>query len=90
MMLVNNNIDKNKVTNYKSKIWRNSMEKLMEYLPFLVPILLVELILMVTALIHVLKHKNYRFGNRILWVILVVAVQIIGPILYFTVGRGEE
>jgi len=89
-MLVNNNIDKNKVTNYKSKIWRNSMEKLMEYLPFLVPILLVELILMVTALIHVLKHKNYRFGNRILWVILVVAVQIIGPILYFTVGRGEE
>jgi len=66
------------------------MEKLMEYLPFLVPILLVELILMVTALIHVLKHKNYRFGNRILWVILVVAVQIIGPILYFTVGRGEE
>jgi len=66
------------------------MEKLMEYLPFLVPILLIELILMVTALIHVLKHKNYRFGNRILWVILVVAVQIIGPILYFTVGRGEE
>lgn len=66
------------------------MEKLIEYLPFLAPIILIELILMITALVHVCKHKNYRFGNRILWVVLVVALQIIGPILYFTIGRGEE
>ncbi len=66
------------------------MEKLMEYLPFLIPIILVELALMLTALVHVLKHKKYRFGNRILWIVLVVCFQIIGPVVYFTVGRGEE
>lgn len=66
------------------------MEKLMEYLPFLIPIFIVELALMLTALIHVLKHDKYRFGNRVLWIIIVVFFQIIGPILYFTVGRGEE
>ena len=66
------------------------MEKLMEYLPFLIPIFIVELALMLTALIHVLKHDKYRFGNRVLWIIIVVFLQIIGPILYFTVGRGEE
>lgn len=66
------------------------MEQLIEYLPFLIPILLVEIGLMLVALIHVLKHKKYRFGNRLLWVLVVVLFQIIGPILYFTIGRGEE
>jgi len=68
----------------------NSMEQVREYLPFLLPILLVELVLMLTALIHVLRHDKYRFGNRILWVIVVILIQIIGPILYFTIGKGEE
>ncbi len=68
----------------------NSFETLMEYLPFLIPILLIELALMITALVHVLRHKKYRFGNRVLWIIIVVFLQIIGPIAYFTIGRGEE
>jgi hypothetical protein len=67
-----------------------STSEIMEFLPFLIPIIIIELTLMLTALIHVLKHKNYRFGNRIIWIIIVVCLQIIGPILYFTVGRGEE
>ena len=67
-----------------------TIEQIMEYLPFLIPIIIIELILMLTALIHVLRHKNYRFGNRIFWVIIVVCLQIIGPIGHFTIGRGEE
>lgn len=66
------------------------MNKIIEYLPFLIPIVLVELVLMATALIHLLKHKNFRFGNQIMWILIVVFLQIIGPILYFTIGRGEE
>ncbi len=68
----------------------HSIETLVEYLPFLIPIILIELVLMLTALVHVLRHQKYRFGNRILWVILVVVLQIVGPILYFTIGRGED
>jgi hypothetical protein len=40
--------------------------------------------------VHVLRHKNYRFGNRIVWVIIVVFFQILGPIFYFMVGKGED
>jgi hypothetical protein len=68
----------------------NSFEEIMKYLPFLLPIFLVQLTLMLTALIHVLKHKSYRFGNRILWIIIVVVIGIVGPVLYFTIGKGEE
>jgi hypothetical protein len=66
------------------------MEMLKEYLPFLIPIIAVELILMVTALVHVLKHPHYRFGNQVIWILLVVFVQIIGPVIYFVFGRGED
>jgi len=68
----------------------DSIKSITEYLPFLIPIALVELVLMITALVHVLRHTKYRFGNRLLWIIVVVFIQIIGPILYFTVGRGDE
>lgn len=67
-----------------------NLNEIMEYLPFLIPIVLVEIILMITALVHVIKHDKYRFGNKILWICIVVFIQIIGPILYFTIGRGEE
>lgn len=66
------------------------MQETIEYLPFLIPILIIELILLVTALVHVLKHPNYRFGNRIFWILVVVVIQIMGPILYFVFGRGEQ
>ncbi len=66
------------------------MNDIIEYLPFIIPIVLVELILMIVALVHLLKHRNFRFGNQIMWVLIVVFLQIIGPILYFTIGRGEE
>lgn len=66
------------------------MENLIKYLPFLAPIIVAELILVITALVHIFKHPNYRFGNKIMWVLIVVLFQIIGPIIYFVVGRGED
>ena len=66
------------------------MKDIAAYLPFLIPIAIIELTLAVTALIHVLHHKNYRFGNRVFWVIVVLVVEIIGPILYFTIGKGDD
>jgi len=65
------------------------MDKIIEYLPFLIPLIIIELALTVTALIHVLRHKNYRFGTRTFWIIMSF-VQIIGPIIYFVFGRSEE
>jgi len=61
-----------------------------EYLPFLVPLVIAQLALAVTALIHVLRHPHYRFGNKIMWALMVMFIQFVGPILYFTIGRGEE
>ena len=66
------------------------MDHYMEYMPFLIPLIILEIALAITALIHVLRHPHYRFGNRLFWIPVVMLVQIIGPVFYFAFGRGEE
>lgn len=66
------------------------MDVLVEYLPFLISLIIIEWILAITALIHVLRHPHYKFGNKPFWIVVVLFVQIIGPIGYFIFGRGEE
>ena len=61
-----------------------------DYIPLLIPVIVLQVGFAIIALIHVLRHPKYRLGNRALWVVLVLCVQWIGPILYFTIGRGEE
>lgn len=65
------------------------MKLLTENLPLLIPIILIELSLTIAALVHVLRHPKYRFGNRPLWIV-VSFIQIIGPVIYFVFGRGED
>ena len=65
------------------------MDQLKEYLPILLPVIIIELALAMVALIHVLKHPNYRFGNKVFWILVVLILQIIGPIVYFVFGREE-
>ena len=66
------------------------MKELSAYLPFLIPAAILELALAVAALIHVFRHQNYRFGSRVFWVVVVLVFEIIGPIFYFTVGKGDD
>ncbi|MDP4177636.1 MAG: PLDc N-terminal domain-containing protein [Bacillota bacterium] len=61
-----------------------------EYLPILIPVIIVEWILAIIALVHVLKHPNYKFGNKVMWILIVLLIQIIGPVVYFIFGRGED
>ena len=72
------------------KIMNMNTAQIIEYLPFLIPFVVAELALAITALVHVLKHPNYKFGNKAIWIVVVLCVQIIGPVIYFVLGRGEE
>lgn len=63
---------------------------MMNQLPLVLPLIILQFILAITALVHVLRHPNYRFGNKVIWILVVLFVQFIGPIFYFVFGRGEE
>ena len=66
------------------------MNELTEILPFLIPLVVVELGLLAYTLWHILTHKTYKRGNRALWLIIaIVGMQFWGPILYFILGKED-
>ena len=67
------------------------MDNIMEFLPFLIPLAIVQFGLLFYTLAHILTHKNYKRGNRTLWlVVTIVLMNFVGPILYFLLGKEEE
>ena len=68
----------------------NNFEDLKEYLPFLIPLAVLQLGLMIAALVSIFRHKEYKTANRAVWVVVSLLISIIGPILYFVLGKPDE
>ncbi len=66
------------------------MDALLEMLPLLIPIFVLDAVLAVAAALHVLRHPHYRFGSKAFWLVVVIVFLLIGPVSYFVVGRGNE
>ena len=67
------------------------MDKIMEYLPFLIPLVVVQFGLFAYTVYHIVTHDRYKRGNRTLWLIVtVVLMNFLGPILYLTLGRDDS
>jgi hypothetical protein len=65
------------------------MEIIKQYLPLLIPVILIELVLMVTALVDLIR-RSQTHGPKWIWALVIVLVNFIGPIIYFIAGRKEE
>ena len=66
------------------------MKELQDYLPIIIPLIIVQLTLLIYVLRHILTHDNYKRGNRTLWLIVsIVGMEYIGPILYILLGKGK-
>ncbi|AXI00517.1 hypothetical protein DV702_12780 [Sporosarcina sp. PTS2304] len=68
----------------------NDFDLVLEYLPFLIPLIILQLGLAIFSAIHVIRHPQYRFGNQVMWLLIVLLIQFIGPLVYFVFGRGER
>jgi hypothetical protein len=76
----------NPVENQEKKM--PDLSKLVEWLPLLIPIIVLELGLMVFALVDVIKREKTK-GPKWMWILIIVFVNLFGPIIYFIVGRNE-
>ena len=66
------------------------MDELTTILPFLIPLAIAELALLAYTLRHILTHRHYKRGNRVLWlVVTIVLMNFIGPILYLVLGKED-
>lgn len=61
-----------------------------QVLALLAPVVVIQLGLMLAALLDLEpEDRRVRGGSKLLWALVIVLVNIIGPILYFTIGRDE-
>ena len=56
----------------------------------IIPIIIVQLLLQVASLISLVKSKGVQRGNKAIWAIVIVLFQLIGCILYWTLGRDAN
>ena len=66
------------------------METVIQMLPYMVPLIVLEVVLLVVALVDLAKRKHVTGGNKIIWVLVTVCIHIIGPVTYLIAGRKEE
>ncbi|MGL5295995.1 MAG: PLDc N-terminal domain-containing protein [Culicoidibacterales bacterium] len=65
--------------------------EIMEFLPFLIPLIIIQLILLGYTLWHILTHKTYKRWNTMTWIIIVIiGMQFWGPLLYFLFGKDDQ
>ena len=68
----------------------NELSKLLEFLPFLIPLIVAQFALLGYTLYHILTHDTYKRGSRVLWLVITrVFMNFIGPILYFILGKED-
>ncbi|MCL1791655.1 MAG: PLD nuclease N-terminal domain-containing protein [Peptococcaceae bacterium] len=68
----------------------STMETLMRMLPLLIIFSVLELGLMIAALVHLIRSQQPKYLSKAIWAIIIILVNLIGPVLYFVLGRNEN
>jgi len=62
-----------------------------QIIALVIPIIVIQLGLMIAALVDLERdERRVRGGSKLVWAIVIVFVNILGPILYFIAGREES
>jgi hypothetical protein len=54
------------------------------------PVILLQFLLMIWALVDLLRRKNIKHLPKWAWALIIVFINLFGPIIYLVAGRGEE
>jgi hypothetical protein len=65
-----------------------NLDKIREFIPLLIPIIILQFGLMIAALIDLVKREKTK-GPKWVWILVIVLVNLFGPIVYFIAGRDE-
>ena len=59
-------------------------------LPFLIPLFLIQVALMVITLVDLFKRENMTSNTRLVWAFVIILINVIGPIVYLIAGRKDN
>jgi membrane protein DedA with SNARE-associated domain len=55
----------------------------------IVPIIIIDLILVIAALLDLSRTEETK-GPKWMWALIIIIVNLLGPIIYFIVGRRND
>lgn len=62
-----------------------------ELLRVIWPLLVLQFVMQIIAIINLVKRDKVRFNNKWIWVVIIVLGNILGPIIYFAFrGTNDE
>lgn len=65
------------------------IEQLVGYLPYIIPLVLIQLTLMIIALVDLIRREKTRWIPKWAWAIIIILGELIGPIAYLIFGRED-
>jgi hypothetical protein len=61
-----------------------------DILPFLIPLLVLQLVLLVVALYDLTRpERRVKGDSKVVWALIIIFVNLIGPLIYFLFGRED-
>ena len=60
----------------------------MAFLPIILPVIVIGTLLVLIALIDLYRHRKTR-KHALIWTLIILFVNTLGPILYFVLGRKD-
>jgi hypothetical protein len=53
------------------------------------PLIAFQILLAIAALVSIARRGEPKKFSKLIWVIIVLGINLFGPILYFMIGKGE-
>ncbi len=54
------------------------------------PLLVLQFIMQIIAIINLIKRGKVRFNNKWIWVLIIILGNILGPIIYFAFRGADD
>ncbi len=54
------------------------------------PIIALQVLLAIWGVVDLVRRKKVKYFDKVYWAAIIVLISFFGPIIYLTVGRGEE
>lgn len=68
----------------------HQIDQLRQVLPLLLPLMVLQLALLLLAIVDLFREeRKVRFVGKPIWALVIVFVNIVGPLAYFFVGRED-
>ncbi len=68
----------------------HAIDQLRQVLPLVLPLLVLQVVLMLLALVDLFRdERQVRFVSKPIWALIIVFVNVVGPLAYFFVGRED-